>query len=51
MENGGYTKDELKESEKFKNRRDAIEALLKDGVCYSIEEVEEIIREFMEGCV
>ncbi|MBQ6795523.1 MAG: hypothetical protein IJO83_05200 [Clostridia bacterium] len=46
-----YTKEELKEAERFKNRRDVIEALLKDNVYYSIGEAEEIIEDFMEGCV
>lgn len=46
-----YTKDELKEAERFKYRRDVIEALLKDNVYYSVEEAEEIIEDFMEGCV
>lgn len=46
-----YTKDEIKGAERFKNRSDAIEALLKDDRLYTIEEVEEILKEFMEGCV
>ena len=41
-----YTKEELKEAERFKNRRDVIEALLKDNVYYSIGEAEEIIEDF-----
>ena len=47
----GYTKDEIKASERFKNRRDAVEALLKEDVSYSIEEAEEILKRFMEGRV
>lgn len=46
-----YTKSEIKQSEKFKTRRDAVEALLKEDVCYSIEEAEKIIKRFMKGCV
>lgn len=46
-----YTKSEIKQSERFKARRDAVEALLKEDVCYSIEEAEEIIEGFMKGCV
>ena len=46
-----YTKQEIKQSEKFKEKRDVIEALLKNGVYYTIQEVWEIIETFMEGCV
>lgn len=46
-----YTKDEIKAAERFKNRRDAIEALLEDDACYSLEEAEEILMRFMEGSV
>lgn len=46
-----YTKDELKGSERFKNRRDAIDALFVDGREYSIEEAEKIIKAFMKGRV
>ncbi len=46
-----YTKDEIKNSERFKNRRDAVEALLEKDVFYSIEEAEEILERFMEGSV
>ncbi len=46
-----YTKDEIKNSEKFRHRRDAVEALLDEDACYSIEEAEEILERFMEGSV
>ena len=46
-----YTKDEIKQAKRFKGREDAIEALLKEDVCYSIEEAEEILNRFMEGSV
>ncbi len=49
MNEGFYTKDELKESERFKGREDALEALLKKDVYYAVEEAEEIIEEFMKG--
>ncbi|MBR5535062.1 MAG: hypothetical protein IKU60_00285 [Clostridia bacterium] len=51
MEEMGYTKDEIKASKRFKERQDIIEALLKDGVYYSIEEAEKIIKRFMKGRV
>lgn len=46
-----YTKDELKMAERFKRRRDALEALLEEDACYSVEEAEEILKRFMEGSV
>ncbi len=51
MEENRYTKDEIKNSARFGSKRDAVEALLKDDRLYSIEEADEIIRSFMEGCV
>lgn len=51
MDESLYTKDDIKQSEKFKTRRDAVEALLEDGVLYTVEEVWEIIDRFMKGCV
>lgn len=46
-----YTKDEIKRAERFKSRVDAIEALLDEDACYSVEEAEEILKRFMEGSV
>lgn len=51
MSDFGYTKEELKAALRFKDRRDIIDAILDEERTYSIEEAEEIIREFMEGCV
>lgn len=51
MENGLYTKEELKKSARFKDRRDLVEALLKCGEEYEISEAEEIIENFLKGCV
>ena len=51
MEENRYTKDDLKKTEKFKKRADALMALLKDGEEYSVEEAEEIIESFMKGRV
>lgn len=46
-----YTKEELKKSVRFGKRVDLLEALLEDDVDYSIDEAEEIMREFLEGSV
>lgn len=51
MEQKMYSKSDIKAAARFKAMRDVVEALLKDGELYSIEEVEEIIKKFMEGCV
>lgn len=51
MEETRYDKNELKASDRFKKRRDAIEALLKDGELYTIEQAEEIVEGFMKGRV
>ncbi len=51
MDNSKYTKEELKLSERFKERKDCVEALLKDGKEYSIGEAEKIIDKFMKGSV
>ena len=46
-----YTKDELIRSSKYKNRRDALRALLEDDKSYGVKEAEEIINKFMKGSV
>lgn len=51
MEDKIYTKQEIKAAAKFKDRRDAVEALLKADELYSVEEVEKIIKKFMKGRV
>lgn len=50
-ENERYTKDDIKESERYRAKRDIIDALLKEDVLYSLEEAEDIINSFMEGRV
>lgn len=47
----GYTKEELKGSVRFSDRKDLIEALLKDGKTYEIEECEALIKKFLKGSV
>lgn len=44
-----FTKEELCSSEKYKERRDLITALLEDGEKYSFEEVERKIKVFLKG--
>lgn len=46
-----YTKEELKKSEKFKNKIDIIEALFEDDETYEIEEAEEMTERFLKGSV
>lgn len=47
----GFTKEQLFASEKFRDRKDLISALLADGRNYSIAEAEEEINNFMKGKV
>lgn len=44
-----YSKEALLKSNKFAHRRDCISVVLKDGVKYSIDEVEKAIDKFMKG--
>ncbi len=46
-----YTKNELKEAEKFKSKIDIIEALFDEDKTYTIEEAEAIINGFLKGRV
>lgn len=46
-----FSKEQLKNSKKFANRKDLIEVLLEEGRQYSISEVEEKIEKFMKGKV
>lgn len=51
MDESRYSKAELKESEKFGNKTDLIEALLKDDKEYTVGEAEEILDRFLKGRV
>lgn len=44
-----FTKEQLTKSYKYSHRRDALNALLKDGETYSFAQVDEILKEFYEG--
>lgn len=46
-----FTKDALVNSKRFRNERDIVSALLKDGVEYTISEVEAMIAKYMKGKV
>lgn len=46
-----FTKEQLLKSERFKDKRDLINALLTDNEKYSLAAVEEKINNFMEGQV
>ena len=44
-----FTKEQLKRSQKFANRKDLLEILLEDGKQYPIAKVEQMIAKFMKG--
>lgn len=46
-----YFKDSILKSKRFANRRDALSFLLKDDEPYTLEQVEEILDNFMKGSV
>lgn len=44
-----YTKEQLKNSQKFANRRDLLEVLLEDGKRYPMAKAEQMVAKFMKG--
>ena len=46
-----FSKEQLLMSERFRNRRDIADALLDDGVLYTVKDVEQKIEEYMTGKV
>jgi len=44
-----FSKKQILSSKRFKDRIDAVGAILEDDKVYSIEEVENLYKEFMEG--
>lgn len=46
-----FTKEQLAASERFRERRDILEALLTDGELYTVKAVEEKIESYMKGKV
>ncbi|HBF2177005.1 hypothetical protein KLM55_14500 [Clostridioides difficile] len=48
-ENYKFTKEQMVNSKIYVNRKDLLNAILKDNELYSFSEVEEIIDKFMKG--
>jgi hypothetical protein len=46
-----YSKQQILGSNKYKNRRDVLGAILTDGKEYTIEEVDSLLDKFMKGKV
>lgn len=46
-----FSKEQLLSSERFKNRRDILNALLKEDVSYTVVQAENIIEKYMKGKV
>lgn len=44
-----YSKKDLLKSKKYEHKKDLINALLDDNVNYTINEVDELIKKFLEG--
>lgn len=44
-----YSKEALLKSSKYANKRDCISVVLKDGVKYTLDEVDKAIDKFMKG--
>ncbi|MCC0641741.1 hypothetical protein IC217_16750 [Clostridioides sp. ES-W-0017-02] len=48
-ENYKFTKEQIVNSKKYVNRKDLLNAILKENELYSFSDVEEIIDKFMKG--
>ena len=46
-----FSKEQLLSSERFRNRRDILNALLKDGESYSFEDADSKINQYLKGKV
>ncbi|MDN9330660.1 hypothetical protein KLK89_02290 [Clostridioides difficile] len=44
-----FTKEQIVNSKKYVNRKDLLNAILRENELYSFSEVEEIIDKFMKG--
>lgn len=51
QEKTSYIKKQLLMAERYKNRRDLLEALLEEGKSYTMEEVDKLMSDFMKGKV
>lgn len=43
-----FSKESLLKSERYKNQRDVLNALLKDDVAYTIQEVDKLVNSFLK---
>lgn len=50
-EETSFTKEQILSSKKYRNRKDLINVLLKDGESYCFTEVDDSIDKFMKGKV
>ncbi len=51
-QNGGaFTKEQLLASERFRNKRDLLNALLRENKLYAVSQAEEMIEIYMKGKV
>ncbi|HBG7381121.1 TPA: hypothetical protein KRD64_003761 [Clostridioides difficile] len=48
-DNYKFTKEQIVNSKKYVNRKDLLNAILKENELYSFSEVEKIIDKFMKG--
>lgn len=46
-----YKKEQLLYAERYRERRDLIQALLKDGQEYSVEEADRLLEDYLKGKV
>lgn len=46
-----FSKEQLLRSERYRDRRDLLGVLLKDGKLYSIKETDALLNKFMKGKV
>lgn len=46
-----YKKEQLLYAERYRERRDLIQALLKDGQEYSLEEADRLLEDYLKGKV
>lgn len=48
VEQSKFTKLQVYKSEKYKNRKDLINVLLEDDKTYTVKEIDELIKKFLE---
>lgn len=46
-----FSKEQILASNKYADRRDALDAILKDNGVYTIEQVDSLLEKFMKGKV